>query len=44
MLFHCARRPGLVFAHEARVADDISSHDRGEAAGISHYASQGKPI
>src|SRR5271166_1773892 len=30
------RRPRLVLAHEARVADDVGGEDRGEAAGGGH--------
>src|SRR6202011_5221321 len=30
------RRPGLVLAHEARVADHIGGEDRGKAAGGAH--------
>ena len=30
------RRPRLVLAHQARVADDVDRHDRGEAAGRGH--------
>ena len=38
MLANRPRRPGLVLAHQAGVADDVDSHDRGEAAGLSHDA------
>ena len=33
MLAHRPRRPRLVLAHQARVADDVDGEDRGEAAG-----------
>ena len=36
MLAHRPRRPRLVLAHEARVADDVGGEDRGEAAGGGH--------
>ena len=36
MLAHRFRRPRLVLAHQARVADDVDGHDRGEAAGRGH--------
>ena len=35
-LAHRLRRPGLVLAHEARVADHVGGEDRGEAAGGGH--------
>ena len=35
-LEHGARRPGLVLAHEARIADDVGGEDRGELAGGGH--------
>ena len=34
MLSHRERRPRLVLAHQAGIADDIDGHDRGEVAGI----------
>ena len=43
MFFHGARRPRLVLAHEAGIADDVYGHDRGEFAGFSHYAPQAIP-
>ena len=36
MLAHRLRRPRLVLAHQARVADDVDGEDRGEAAGCGH--------
>ena len=33
---HRPRRPGLVLAHEARIADDVDRHDRGQSAGFGH--------
>ena len=36
MLAHRARRPRLVLAHQAGIADDVDGHDRGEAAGRGH--------
>ena len=30
--------PGLVLAHEARVAQDIGGEDRGELSGLAHCA------
>src|SRR5208283_177838 len=36
MLPHRPRRPRLVLAHQARVADDIGGEDRGEPAGGGH--------
>src|SRR5271165_554023 len=36
MLPHRLRRPRLVLAHEAGVADDVGGEDRGEAAGGGH--------
>ncbi len=36
MLPHRPRRPGLVLAHEARIADDVDRHDRGQSAGFGY--------
>ena len=36
MLAHRPRRPRLVLAHQARVADDVDGEDRGEPAGGGH--------
>jgi hypothetical protein len=33
---HCARRPGLVLAHQARVADDVRGDDCRQLAGLGH--------
>ena len=41
MLSNAKRRPRLVLAHQARVADDVGGEDRGEAAGRRH--SSGTP-
>ena len=40
MLAHRTRRPRLILAHEARVADDVDRHDRGELAGFGHRVPQ----
>ena len=39
MLAHGSRRPRLVLAHEARIADDVDGEDRGEAVGAGHPGS-----
>ena len=36
MLAHRPRRPRLVLAHQAGVADDVDGHDRGEFTNIRH--------
>ena len=41
MLAHRPRRPYLVLAHEARVADHVGGEDRGELAGFGHRVPQG---
>ena len=40
MLTHRPRRPHLVLAHEARVADHVGGEDRGELAGFGHRVPQ----
>src|SRR5262249_35021771 len=37
-LAHELRRPGLVLAHEARIADDVGGKDSCEAAGGGHLS------
>jgi hypothetical protein len=44
MRAHRPRRPRLVLAHEAGIADDVDGHDRGEFAGLGHFGPQaGEP-
>ena len=40
MLPHRPRRPDLVLAHQAGIADDVDRHDRSEFAGFGHCAPQ----
>ena len=40
MLAHRPRRPRLVLAHQAGIADDVDGHDRGEAASTCHWLPQ----
>ena len=42
-LAHEASGAGLVFAHHARVADDVGSENRGKLAGGGHLSNQWAP-
>jgi hypothetical protein len=40
MLAHRPRRASLIITHQARIADHVDSHDRGEAASTCHRLPQ----